>query len=224
MWSPTGNDSVAWFQDRHEHPPIGTTPQLGPQADDFVERKWPICSTSASDAGVHQREPCVERQSKDMTRKATNPMANGLVICFVKIAHTLLATALLTGVSLGAQDRPPAGSTDWLIVPVTTASRVEARADGTELVLDNGLLRRTFRTAPNFATVGFKHLGHGERFDMMETTFYLSRETIVPSMARGMLPVRARLFAVMSKNATSASDFFHIPTNRVVELGTQLVI
>jgi KUP system potassium uptake protein len=66
--------------------------------------------------------------------------------------------------------------------------------------------------------------GHGERFDMMETTFYLSRETIVPSMARGMLPVRARLFAVMSKNATSASDFFHIPTNRVVELGTQLVI
>lgn len=59
---------------------------------------------------------------------------------------------------------------------------------------------------------------------MMETTFYLSRETIVPSMARGMSPIRARLFAVMSKNATSASDFFHIPTNRVVELGTQLVI
>ncbi|NTV71826.1 MAG: potassium transporter Kup [Azonexaceae bacterium] len=64
----------------------------------------------------------------------------------------------------------------------------------------------------------------GERFDMMETTFYLSRETIVPSMARGMLPIRARLFSIMSKNATSASDFFHIPTNRVVELGTQLVI
>jgi KUP system potassium uptake protein len=64
----------------------------------------------------------------------------------------------------------------------------------------------------------------GETFDMMETTFYLSRETIVPSMSRGMLPIRARLFAVMSKNATSASDFFHIPTNRVVELGTQLVI
>jgi len=64
----------------------------------------------------------------------------------------------------------------------------------------------------------------GETFDMMETTFFLSRETIVPSMARGMLPIRARLFAIMSKNATSASDFFHIPTNRVVELGTQLVI
>ena len=65
---------------------------------------------------------------------------------------------------------------------------------------------------------------HGERFDMMETTFYLSRESIVPAMTRKLTPLRARLFAVMSKNATSASDFFKIPSNRVVELGTQLVI
>ncbi len=64
----------------------------------------------------------------------------------------------------------------------------------------------------------------GERFDMMETTFYLSRETIVPTMQKRMHPLRARLFSLMSKNATSASDFFKIPTNRVVELGTQLVI
>lgn len=64
----------------------------------------------------------------------------------------------------------------------------------------------------------------GERFDLMETTFYLSRETIVPALTRKFSQPRARLFAVMSKNATSASDFFKIPTNRVVELGTQLVI
>jgi len=43
-------------------------------------------------------------------------------------------------------------------------------------------------------------------------------------MNRRISPLRARLFAVMSKNANSASDFFKIPTNRVVELGTQLVI
>ena len=43
-------------------------------------------------------------------------------------------------------------------------------------------------------------------------------------MTKRMLPLRARLFSLMSKNATSASDFFQIPTNRVVELGTQLVI
>ena len=65
----------------------------------------------------------------------------------------------------------------------------------------------------------------GEGFDMMETTFYVSRETIIPRLPkRDIAPWRARLFSVMSKNATSATDFFKIPTNRVVELGTQLVL
>jgi KUP system potassium uptake protein len=64
----------------------------------------------------------------------------------------------------------------------------------------------------------------GESFEIMETTFYLSRETVVPTFKRRIMPWRARLFAVMSKNATSATDFFKIPTNRVVELGTQLAI
>jgi KUP system potassium uptake protein len=64
----------------------------------------------------------------------------------------------------------------------------------------------------------------GESFEIMETTFYLSRETIVPTFSRKITPWRARLFALMSKNATSATDFFKIPTNRVVELGTQLVL
>lgn len=47
---------------------------------------------------------------------------------------------------------------------------------------------------------------------------------IIPTFSRGIPPLRGRLFAVMSKNATSASDFFRIPSNRVVELGTQLLI
>jgi KUP system potassium uptake protein len=64
----------------------------------------------------------------------------------------------------------------------------------------------------------------GESFEIMETTFYLSRETIVPTLKRNISPLRARLFALMSKNATSATEFFKIPTNRVVELGTQLTI
>lgn len=64
----------------------------------------------------------------------------------------------------------------------------------------------------------------GESFDFMETTFYLSRETIVPKLAHQISPLRARLFALMSKNATSATEFFKIPTDRVVELGTQLEI
>jgi KUP system potassium uptake protein len=86
------------------------------------------------------------------------------------------------------------------------------------------IIRYGFMESPDIPGALELCKGHGERFDMMETTFYLSRETIVPSMGHGMLPIRARFFAIMSKNATSASDFFHIPTNRVVELGTQLVI
>jgi KUP system potassium uptake protein len=64
----------------------------------------------------------------------------------------------------------------------------------------------------------------GLDFDMMATTFYLSRETVVPSGQRSVWAMRAQLFRIMSKNATSATDFFKIPANRVVELGTQLVI
>jgi KUP system potassium uptake protein len=65
----------------------------------------------------------------------------------------------------------------------------------------------------------------GEPFDMMETTFFVSRETVIPGVVgRNINPWRARLFSIMSKNATSATDFFKIPNNRVVEMGTQLVI
>ncbi|MGE5469342.1 MAG: potassium transporter Kup [Bacteroidota bacterium] len=86
------------------------------------------------------------------------------------------------------------------------------------------IVRYGFMESPDVPGILEQCKHFGERFDLMETTFYLSRETIVPSMARRFTPLRARLFAVMSKNATSASDFFGIPTNRVVELGTQLVI
>ncbi len=86
------------------------------------------------------------------------------------------------------------------------------------------IVRYGFMESPDIPSVLEQCKRHGERFDIMETTFYLSRETIIPSFNKKISPMRARLFAVMSKNATSASDFFKIPTNRVVELGTQLVI
>ena len=64
----------------------------------------------------------------------------------------------------------------------------------------------------------------GMSFDMMSTTFYLARETIVPADKSSFVSFRAQIFRLMSKNATSATDFFKIPANRVVELGTQIVI
>jgi len=62
----------------------------------------------------------------------------------------------------------------------------------------------------------------GFPFDMMDTSFFVSRETLIATVAPGMALWRERLFVSMSKNATKASEFFNVPTNRVVELGTQV--
>jgi KUP system potassium uptake protein len=59
-------------------------------------------------------------------------------------------------------------------------------------------------------------------FDMMETSFFLGRETIVPKRIPAMMHWRQVLFMWMFRNADSATAFFKIPTNRVVELGTQV--
>jgi KUP system potassium uptake protein len=61
-------------------------------------------------------------------------------------------------------------------------------------------------------------------FNMMETTFFLGRERLVPHMKPGMAMWREKLFFFMFRNAGSAADFFKIPPNRVVEFGTQLEI
>lgn len=63
---------------------------------------------------------------------------------------------------------------------------------------------------------------HGVECNMMETSFFLSRETLIPTIAPGMALWRERLFASMARNAGAAMAFFKIPTNRVVELGTQI--
>ena len=62
----------------------------------------------------------------------------------------------------------------------------------------------------------------GVPFDMMDKSFFASRETLIASVAPGMAIWREKLFVSMSKNATRATEYFKIPTNRVVELGTQV--
>jgi len=58
----------------------------------------------------------------------------------------------------------------------------------------------------------------------MMTSYFLSRQTVVPSAIPGMAMWREHLFAWMSRSSTAAMDFFRIPTNRVVELGSQIEI
>ena len=62
----------------------------------------------------------------------------------------------------------------------------------------------------------------GLKFEMMETSFFLSRQTLIPKVGPGMALWREKLFALMARNASSATTFFKIPANRVVELGTQI--
>ncbi len=64
----------------------------------------------------------------------------------------------------------------------------------------------------------------GLPINLMETSFFISRETIVAANLPGMSMWREALFAWMSRNAANAMEFFSLPTNRVVELGTQVEI
>jgi KUP system potassium uptake protein len=61
-------------------------------------------------------------------------------------------------------------------------------------------------------------------FDQMDTTYFTSRETIIASPHRNMPAWRDKLFALMHRNAAPATGFFHIPGNRIVELGSQVQI
>lgn len=64
----------------------------------------------------------------------------------------------------------------------------------------------------------------GIQFDVMDTSFFISRDTIVPSANPGMALWREKLFGWMMQNAAKPSDFFKIPANRLVELGAKVEI
>jgi KUP system potassium uptake protein len=64
----------------------------------------------------------------------------------------------------------------------------------------------------------------GLSFDMMTTSFFISRALIVASPNPGMSEWRERLFQALSRNAMNAADFFNIPANRVIEMGTKIEI
>jgi KUP system potassium uptake protein len=65
---------------------------------------------------------------------------------------------------------------------------------------------------------------HGLRIPVFETSYFLSRETVVPTPGSGMADWRERLFVAMTRNAGGADDFFRLPGNAVVELGTRVSI
>ena len=85
-------------------------------------------------------------------------------------------------------------------------------------------LRFGFVEDPDVPMLLATGLGGRIAFDMMDTTFFASRELIVAGARKGMPVWRDRVFAFMQRNAVSATTFFRIPGNRLVELGTTVEI
>ncbi len=82
-----------------------------------------------------------------------------------------------------------------------------------------------FKETPDINTVlGLIEKQQGLTLNIDETSFFLARDTVVPSKLPGMAIWREGLFAWMMQNAAKPSDFFKIPANRVVELGTKIEI
>ncbi len=79
-----------------------------------------------------------------------------------------------------------------------------------------------FMDEPSVPDVLQASAAYGLECKPMETTFFLSRETIIPSPKPGMALWREKLFAIMARNAQRANVFFRLPANRVIELGIQI--
>jgi len=79
-----------------------------------------------------------------------------------------------------------------------------------------------FSEDPNVPRLLEKCEIEGEGFDIENTTFFLGRETMLATKKPGMAIWREKLFARMSRNAQRAASYFHIPSDRVVEIGTQI--
>lgn len=61
-------------------------------------------------------------------------------------------------------------------------------------------------------------------FEAMATSYFLSRDTVIPTIGSGMAAWREKLFAQMHRNASAAADFLNLPNNSVVELGSKIEI
>jgi len=85
-------------------------------------------------------------------------------------------------------------------------------------------LRFGFMEMPNVPKALAVARKHGWQFDIMSTSFFLSRRLLKPAAASEMPKWQSRLFIGLSRSANDATDYFQIPTGRVVEVGTQVTI
>jgi KUP system potassium uptake protein len=81
-----------------------------------------------------------------------------------------------------------------------------------------------FKDEPDIPNVLKLCGARGLEFEMMETSFFIARQTVISTPGSGMVSWREHLFVAMSRNARAAADYYQIPPNRVIELGTQVEI
>jgi KUP system potassium uptake protein len=92
-------------------------------------------------------------------------------------------------------------------------------ADFTKVTITYG-----FMESPNLPKALALCRKQGLKFDIMATSFFLGRRTVVPAVQSGMPLWQDKLFIFLMKNATNPTDFYNIPPGRVVELGTQVTV
>ncbi|WP_218241585.1 potassium transporter Kup [Comamonas fluminis] len=103
---------------------------------------------------------------------------------------------------------------------VSMDKRVQAEAlggDCWEVVINYG-----FKNEPDVPAALAQLRTQGCSLDAMSTSYFLSRDLIIPRMNNSMAHWREKLFAQMHKNASRVSDFLHLPSNSVVELGSKI--
>jgi len=81
-----------------------------------------------------------------------------------------------------------------------------------------------FKDNPDLPSALAQQAGHGYTLDPMSTSYFLSRDIVIPTIGGGMATWREKLFAQMHHNASAAAEFLNLPTNAVVELGSKIEI
>ncbi|MGL4813340.1 MAG: potassium transporter Kup, partial [Beijerinckiaceae bacterium] len=111
-------------------------------------------------------------------------------------------------------------SSDTPRVPDSERVSIEPIADGFWLVR----MKYGYMEQPNIPKGLAILRKQGFKFDIMSTSFFLSRRSIRPAANSGMMLWRDKVFIALARNASDATDFFQIPTGRVVEVGTQVTV
>jgi KUP system potassium uptake protein len=81
-----------------------------------------------------------------------------------------------------------------------------------------------FKDEPDVPAALERLRASGCNVDDMDTSYFLSRDIVIPTLGGGMADWREKLFAGMHRNASAAADYLRLPTNRVVELGSKVEI